>query len=520
MIAAQARERAQAWNTTEGRCLGRRRWPLCLSALLLLLAFCTSSPRAAAQGGLRALDAVWLTPRLDRARDQLLLASHGGYGLLEHVADTGALHHRTSAGLALALASRHGVALELRLDGRWDHHRVRGGDDSLVGEPRLFLRYGRSFAARLRGGLELGAWVPGANAPDLAFDATTLDLLALCELSLSARLALSLALGGRLDRSAESVDTPRISRSDWLSLGVSSHHALLTRAAITWTLGVTRLAAELSADSLLGRAAPRLGESPLRAALVARRQLDAEGRLELWAMLALLASARPTVTRQDRYLPFEPRAALAFGLRLALSPARPAPRAPTTTKPSSDARAPIPPATTALAELTVQVVNPAGEPLPDVRIALDNGEEQLTGDAGRAHFQRLAEGERKVSATAIGFEGQELRFTLSARHANQLRIALAPAPELGVLRVLIRSAESGQPLAAELVVRPLPPRAQRALLLATDASGTSESKLLPARYRVTVRARGFVAQTRVIELERDTVTLFHVDLVPEPRRRR
>lgn len=509
------------------RTLGRSslaRLALWRVAQLALVWVCWSwCVEAGAQTGVRALPAVWLAPRLVEPGDHSLrLGLDLGYGALGAVAATGGTHHRARGGVGVAYAAPFGLGLELRLDGRWDVHDVPKQEDSLVGEPRLFVRYHHAVGPRTQLGLEAALWVPGASAPSLRFSALSVDLLAALDVALPRRLGLVIALGPRIDRSARSVsDSLNLSRSDQISLGVSSFHALLARVALETSLGGTKLALELSGDVLLGARAPSVGRSPLRAAVALRQPLAAG--VELTALVAALLSARPPLRDGTDYAPFEPRVQAVLGARYVYQPAKPTLHAPTTKPAAMPARPPVsepepqPEPAKIDAALLVSVVNTQGEPLPDVRVALEPGDELRTGGAGTARFSGLARGERALSVSADGFVAQELRAHIADALTTELRVVLETAQQESVLRVLVRDAERGTPVTAQLTINPQGASKIKRVQVSTAADGSFERTLPAGRYRVELRAAGYQAQTRSVEVLERGVTLFNVDLSPVAR---
>jgi hypothetical protein len=487
-----------------------------IGALVLLHTVLGAAPLHA-QPGLRALDAAWLTPRPTSPATGLSLAAHVGYGVSGAVAGTQGPHHRTMAALALGLTLPRGFGLELRADGRWDIHDVPGGDDGLIGEPRLYARYAHALGERLQLGLEAGVWVPGGTAPSLQFRATTLDALALGELALGSRVSLLAALGPRLDRSAQSVDPELVlSRSDKLALGVSSYHALLWRVALETRLGAARLAAELSADTLLGDGAPRLVESPLRAALIARRAFGE--RFEGVTWISLLLSARPTQREAD-YVPFEPRFGCFLGARYRYERGA---RAAPTPHAAPPAAAQSPPAgeqpVAAHAALRVRVFDQEGQPLPDVRVVLAGIDELRTGGSGSVRFTDLRAGQRELIVMGEGFITRTLPLALGPGDEAEADVVLQPEAARSAVRILVRDAETGATLHAELSLTALGRgRGSAPEVPPAQQDGSFAQSLAPGRYRLLVRAAGYQRQQRVVEVKERGVTVFNVDLSPERR---
>lgn len=466
---------------------------------------------------LRALDAVWLTPRFSTAHDRLLLAASTGYGVSGHVAGTDGVHHRAAGSLSLGVESRLGLAAELRFDGRWDVHRVSPRDDSLVGDPRLLVRYGRAVHPRAHLGAEVGVWTPGRGAPSLPLRATSVDLLVAGELRLVAWLDLTAALGPRLDQSAHSVDDKVVlSRSDRLSLGVSSYHAWLSRLALTARLADYLVSLELSADTLFGDGAPRAGQSPVRGALVARRSFARAPRLELSALLSTLLSSRPPF-RADDYVPFEPRFSAWVGARYAFDRAAGSKGAHALDRPVSDARgqsAPVPPPPTT-GSLLVTVLDERGSPLPDAAVVLE-GVELRTGGTGEVSFSELTEGPHEVRTATSGFVPVSATVEVAAGTTAGLTVNLAPTREESLLRLHVRDLSSGAPLVARVSL--LKAMGKRPLeRFETAPNGRFELALPAGRYRVTVSRPGYQSQTRTVSVPDHGVALFNVDLLRGPK---
>ena len=131
-----------------------------------------------------------------------------GYGFTEaqrSPATEPASHHRAVGTLALMAQPLRFLAASLMLEGRYDKHPddVLGGSTSAIGEPRLFVRANEALGPSFALGAQLGLWIPGAQAPSLRPDASTLDALVLATYAPpGADLAIALNAGYRLDRSA------------------------------------------------------------------------------------------------------------------------------------------------------------------------------------------------------------------------------------------------------------------------------------------------------------------------------
>jgi hypothetical protein len=282
----------------------------------------------------------------------------------------------------------------------------------------------------------------------------------------------------------------------------------------------TFAALELSGDVLLGARAPSFGRSPLRAALVARHPLGAG--FELTAILATLLSARPALREGADYAPFEPRVQALVGARYSYArvsspPRSAAPREPPIPKQTEPEPTSQPELAKLEGSLLVHVVNARGEALPDVRVLLEPGEELRTGGAGTARFTGLAAGERALSIRADGFVVQELKAQITDAATTELEVVLEVAVQESVLRVLVRDAERGTPLAAQLIISPVGASRVKRVQATTASDGSFERSLPAGRYSIALRANGYRGQTRAIEVLEHGVTLFNVDLTPVAR---
>jgi hypothetical protein len=160
---------------------------------------------------------------------------------------------RGTGNLSLAYSPVRFATVGLTLDGRYDRHYglPPSGEDGYVGDPRVSLRLAAQRAG-FGGGVQVGVWVPGKNAPSLAFDAITVDLRALASAHLGPT-TLSLNAGFRFDNSAKSVDNPdKLTLQDQVSLGVSDFDAILggIMLAVPFRRGIVRL--EGSVDQFIG----------------------------------------------------------------------------------------------------------------------------------------------------------------------------------------------------------------------------------------------------------------------------
>jgi hypothetical protein len=437
----------------------------------------------------------------------LTLSGTAGVGTTQ----LGGSHHRLIGNLGLAYVPLDWLALSLEFDGRIDIHpdEVGGKNVTGTGDPWLHARAGWPLKRGVSLGGEVGIWLPGNDAPSFSADATTVDIKALTSWAKAAeRWALLGMVGTRIDNSANSApDLARLRHGDRVALGLSDAHALLLGAGVAHR-PITKLQvfAELSGNLLLGKAAPKLLESPLRAAAGARWFFFREFSLELSLIAAL--SQRPSTAPSAPLVPIEPRVSALAGLRyrmLGKQPA-PAPVAPTPPEPLPSEEPP------ALATLRGVLTDKVGAALPDVAVLLNSEvaeQETITDAEGRYTFKDLAPGKVTLSAHAPGFKANMWEVEVRAPLTNAPAEALEPADNKGSLRCLVRSFRS-EPLKAEIVVRDA--RGRRVAEGSTDERGLLEIPLTPGQYRVMIDAPGYRSQRTNVQVAPNEVAILNVDM--------
>lgn len=437
-----------------------------------------------------------------------------GYGLTEGLEDEGS-HHRALGSLAASLAPVPWGAFAVRFDGRLDFHPDDGlgSDESAVGEPRLIGRLGTAASDAIAVGAELVILLPGEDAPSIAFDGTSVDAKGLLAWSDHRRLTFGASAGFRLDRTAETAPPLATLRDgDRMTLAASDANAVLLAFGAAQQLGRLELLEELSWDLLVGDAAPKALESPLRASLGARYRMSDALVLAVDADVGL--SSRPDMTAVDAYVPIEPRVAGLIGLRYSPRPTRaepPVAQPPPKVEPSPVAApAPAPEAVQA-ARVSVdgEVLNELGGPVRGATLTLEGSDPErlATTDAdGRFHLDDVVPGSARLR-----IEGPNLKPTTLAVELGSAALSLAVerVEPMGTLRCAVASFE-GDPLSARVTIEP------GARSVEADATGSFELDLPPGRYTVTLEKRGYRRQVRHVDVEDGGVTVVNVEL----RRRR
>ena len=460
-----------------------------------------------------------------------------GYGFTEAQSGDSGGHHRASGTFALMAQPLPFLAASLMLDGRYDKHPddALGSSSSTVGEPRLIVRANTALGDSFALGAQLGLWVPGAEAPSLRPDASTLDALLLATYAPpGSGLALALNAGYRVDRSANVLDAgerPRLRPGDRLALRLSDFDAVLLGVGGSKRLGADHTLAshvevlgELTWDVLVGKNAPAAIESPLRLGLGARYHLkedeDYFGALQLEARTEIGLGERPAIGPNDALVPIDPRFAVIIGIRWApglivkvkpaggpdgggpggaggggaLAAAASSLRGRVT---AAEGGAPI-----AGAHVTVTSDDPAN---PNERAA-------DTGADGSFAVTELRPGRAHVLVKAAGYDDASADTTVvdaatAARTPVALDLVMKKAIKPGQLRGLVRSF-NGKPLAATVRVEPI------GIETKTDADGTFQVEVPPGAYEVVVAAPGHAGQRRPVQVEENGVTILNADMRP------
>lgn len=452
------------------------------------------------------------------AERELTLRSTVGYGSMGSRTLVPANTHRLQGGLAVGVNPLPWLGFGLRLDGRLELH----GDDGLgayisgFGDPRLSVRAGHALNSEWSVGGELLAWAPGSEAPSYVVSATSFEARVLGAYRPShSKVAVLASFGGRLDNSAAiAPDRNRLRASDILTLGVSDSNAVLAAVgALVQVHPQVQAYAEFSGDLLVGAKAPRLSDSPLRVTGGARWALSEQLRTEATAVIAL--STRPSLKPEAPWVPIEPRAQFLVGVSYtwSLAPQAPAPEPPAPPEPDKPEEPPPEP-TPKLASLQGQIVDDAGQPVPDVHVTLqaEGGQifESITDGEGRYQFDDVPYGGVDLEARAVGFATRRWHTAVDGPVVTpEAPTPLVAAADVGVLRGLVRSFDS-KPLAAHVTIADT--RGKAVSDLDSGDDGRVEVELPPGRYRVTIEAPGYRKQTQRIRIKGNGVSVLNADM--------
>ncbi|NTX39114.1 carboxypeptidase regulatory-like domain-containing protein [Myxococcus sp. CA051A] len=224
----------------------------------------------------------------------------------------------------------------------------------------------------------------------------------------------------------------------------------------------------------------------------APREADAQGSLENVELPPGDVVARVSV---DGYEPAEGRVTVEDGGRVALS---------------VRARK-LPPPTGGLKVTVVSAGN--GVPLPGVRLTV-GAVEVRTDMRGEAWVKSLPPGPVAVVAKSPGYRVAEEAAIIIAGQETALSVPLASERkgEPATLTGQVRSARGGKPIAATLLIPQAKVKAR------TDAKGAFTFKVRGGTYRITISARGYLSQSKLVTLKDGEQAIFNVDLFPRQRR--
>lgn len=443
----------------------------------------------------------------------IAIAATAGYGVTESIAPVHGVSHRLRGVLGGAFSIADFLSLGVSLDGRYHRHPrdEAAAASGWVGDPRILARTGYWLGRSMQLGGELVLWIPGSSAPSLVPKATTVDAKLLAAyVPLSNPWTITALAGFRLDNTRNSIDQPdRLSSGDRIALGISDYHACLVGAGASVRISELELLAELTSDILVGRSAPNVLSSPIRADAGVRYRMTKSLQLEWKTEFSL--SKRPDISAGRPLTPIEPRFGVFVGIRYFVYKvsARPAETSPTIA-PSAP---PIAPAKEKFAQVQGQVLDQNDQPIEGAQVSLSAESavmETKTDAAGQYRFEHVAFGPAKLKAHADGYEDLEWPVQVvqgrTAQEPRRLKpVAIEPRLPAGQLRGLIRSFD-GKPLAARIGVKPI------GLSGSTDAKGFFQIDVPPGTYQVTIEAHGYRKQKREVQIEDNGVSILNVEM--------
>jgi hypothetical protein len=327
--------------------------------------------------------------------------------------------------------------------------------------------------------------------------------------SVGAPLMLGSFVGFRYDRSAAAgTHAAGLRFGDRLALGLSDFNSILFGAGGGYRAGKTFVFIEATGDALIGSGAPPFQQSPLRASLGVRQALSAGLSLEGLGDVAL--SSRPAITPTAPLIPVEPRFTVGLGLRYHFgeSAAHQTP-APSSPSPPVTLAPPPPPPPPVDTDVEIGVTGDLGAPIKDATVEVTVGDKKLAlapDEAGRYRASHVPLGRGKLSIRAPGRKPVEQDIELKARASQSMEIRTEAALPSGQVRGLVRAFD-GKAIAAKVTIEPGEHQAH------TDAQGFFQIDVPPGKYQVIIEAKGYAAQRRSVEVEKDGVLILNADLV-------
>jgi hypothetical protein len=263
---------------------------------------------------------------------------------------------------------------------------------------------------------------------------------------------------------------------------------------------------EVSGDLLIGKAAPPLGQSPLRATLGVRQFLTPGLSLEGLCDLGL--SSRPSIAPTAPLIPIEPRFVALIGLRYRFGET-PVPIAPVANPlPPPPAPPPVEAPKPVDTDVEVAVTDDQGGPVKDAKVEVDMGGKPIPlrpDEEGRYRASHVPLGKGKLTIQAPGRKPVEQTIELGSRAPVHVDIRTEPVLPSGQVRGLVRSFD-GKAVAAKISVEP------GGLQGHTDAQGFFQIDVPPGHYDVAIEAKGYRVQRRSITVEKDGVLILNADL--------
>lgn len=446
----------------------------------------------------------------------------GGYGYRSGLVGADHTMSRSMGGLGFAFAPASMLTIAVELDGRYDRHSgvMPDGDGNYVGDPRLIARAAAPVGPVRLGG-QLTVWAPGADAPSVVPEATSVEARALASLRVGAG-TVGLSAGFRLDNSAKSVDLPeKLRPHERVSLGVSEHHAVVGSAYVSMPAGRAFFGAEASAEVFVGGE----GDPPgplLRAGLHGGVHLGSVSVLA-FAELAKVPAIDDAALMADDFalIAYEPAITGGLGLqgRFGGGGARRAPVATTQLTPNEQ-KQDI--AVIEYAEIIGAVADDAGRPVVGATVTAklkSHTATGVTGPTGQYTLSKVPIGKTVAGQTTIEDDAVEVTVTAPDKKPatttstliagrNQIaKLELQPLIEPSELRAVVSDAVTGKPIANATVT--IEPGGVKAT---SGPDGTLSVQLMPGTYKATATAPGRKPQTLDVQVDSHGVHIKNFEL--------
>ncbi len=442
------------------------------------------------------------------------LMGSAGYGMIDSLGPVKGKHHRLQGNLALGAAIVPQFGAALYFSGVYDKHPddPQGANSGLIGNPHLVLRGGFEAHESFDLGAEIDVWVPGKDAPSVAFNATSIEAKVLGAITPpDSSLIVAVLAGFRLDNSANAAPELTETRyGDRISLGLSDFHAVLAGLGVYYRLSAVSLVGEFTADLLVG-GVPAISMSPMR--FDAGLTYHATDGLNFNLLAEVGLSKRPNIEPTDPLIPIEPRFSINLGVSYTwdLGPEPP----PVV---EEEVEAPKPPPVEAKPVVTAmpvsgQLLDQEGQPAIGVTVRLtakDTTQEVQTDATGQYRFADVPLGTAKLETISESFEKMEWTVEVAPEMPETAPQTLVAVVTGSQLRGLIRSF-GGKGLQAQITIEP------GNITVDTDDAGFFQVDIEPGNYTVKIKAPRYRTQTKKVQIEENSVRILNVDLYKRKR---
>ncbi len=507
----------------------RCRIPAKMALTVAVLGVTSSAVAAKPAGGVQVGDTSFGLPGVERVplvgveRPRLALAVDAGYAFTESQLSEG-IHHRIQGRFGLGMTPLEWLELGARVLGRHDRHPDdgMGTDTGTTTDFALVARAGHEVGSGFALGCDLGATFPGAEHVGDSFSSPALDARLLSGWARGDGIRIAGYAGYRLDMTeGVAKDRDRYRLGDRLALGASGYDAVLVGIGTSVPLDGVELLAEVSGDILIGRGAPGLAESPLRASLGVRAALSDVAALQLLGTASL--SSRPDLEPASPLVPIEPRlgALLGFRYRFWQGPEVPLARdspetrrgAPPPESPRKVAPPPEPPKKaepppTNTVRITVVDKN-TNHPLSDAEaeIILDGEVRSLKFVTGSTfELSDVPIGRAELVVRADRLEEWREPVEVTAGEPVEIQVAMTPVANSGQIRGLIRGFD-GKGLKAQVRIEPGGHQVE------STGDGAFRVDVPPGKYDVEVSLDGYRTQKLKAQVGKDGVVVLNVDMM-------
>lgn len=460
--------------------------------------------------GARALPGYWKVELPPTQFLPVTIRAAAGYGFTESQALAPGSHHRFDGKLTVAGQPLNWLGLSASSRLQHDRHRADefGSDTGTLWESDLHATFGGALDANWRLGAAWGSrFTQGDSLADSVANPTVDVAILGSFVPPNQPYSVGALAGYRYDRAAGAIGDPSRFRSgDRSSLGLSQFDALLLGVGGSIRMNRFQYIAELSANILIGTAAPELLKSPLRATVAAGYSISSRLALRLAAGASL--SKALSDKQENLLVPLEPRVAIRLGLEYTFAEAAevvvvPPPPRPIVSAPSESLVEP-----SATVSLDVAVTSPDGHPISDATVVVSRADLHTeVPHSSRAVYrhEELAPGRYTLRIQAARLAEAIRQIDVTKAGPNLFEVQLEVAAPAGQIRGLVRSLQ-GLGLAAQVRIEPI------GTTVSTHVDGTFSVDVPPGNYQVVVQAEGHQTQKRTVIVQIDGVVVLNADM--------